>query len=122
MTATTEEEKALRTEAPCITPIEVSFYEHPETLPVDVEEWRRPLPGQQCPRVELDPENGEAAQLVMFGIHEMKRPLLPALFETLSEHMEGDEKIVLALRYASAVCDPGVTEILYPKPKQQEVS
>jgi hypothetical protein len=119
MTATTEEEKALRTEAPCITSIEVSFYGHPETLPKETEEWRRPLPGQRCPRVELDPENFEASQLAMFGIHEMKRPLLTALFETLTEHSDGDEKISLALRYASAVSDPGVTEILYPKPKKE---
>lgn len=52
---------------------------------------------RDCPRVELWPENGPAAELVFAALPEHTRPLLPAYVEALTADM-GDEARAIVVR------------------------
>ena len=67
--------------------------------------------GRDCPRVELLPENGPAAELVFATLPEHTRQLLPAFVEALVAEM-GDEAGPVVLRAFRTLQGPAVTNWL----------
>ncbi len=73
---------------------------------------------KDCPRVDLDPDNAEAADLVGALIDERLRPLAPALLEAWDLDSEDRECVIGRAR--SALCDAGVVAIMYPPPTARD--
>jgi hypothetical protein len=82
--------------------------------------WYREKMDQECPRVELDPENNEAGELVGFCLHDNLKGLSGSMEDALLGHLPADERASILRRVAGAIRDPQVSEVLYPKPKGEE--
>jgi hypothetical protein len=76
--------------------------------------------GRQCPREDLDPDNGESADLLNFLTDERLRPLAHAMFESLCWDRSPADRVSLMRRAEAALCDPDVIAIMYPKPPERE--
>jgi hypothetical protein len=71
--------------------------------------------GRPCPRVQLAPQNGVAAELVSFLLDERLRPLAAELVRGRTRWMQSDERTLLILRLARALQDKHVAQALYPE-------
>ena len=67
--------------------------------------------GQRCPRVELDPENAAAAEVLSFLFSEETRALAPGLFEALSADLPPEEKAAVLSRIHGALHDRTVVQL-----------
>jgi hypothetical protein len=76
--------------------------------------------GRPCPRVELEPANLAAWEMVTLGLNETVRPLLPLHLEAVAEEegLDASEQRDLINRVRHALSDQAVTAILYPEPKR----
>lgn len=77
---------------------------------VNLEAYRSSFPGRECPRVDLEPENEEAATLVQMRLAE--DPLAPAYFEAACGGLPPEERKRVLLRVMRAVGDPRVQSAL----------
>jgi hypothetical protein len=71
--------------------------------------------GRPCPRVILEPENVDAAQLVGFLIPEDTRGLAPALYDAIAEDLTAEDRRFLLMRVSGALHDPKVHAKRFPK-------
>jgi hypothetical protein len=74
--------------------------------------------GRPCPRVELLPENREAAELVWLAVLEHLRPLFGPAFEALSDDLEPEERRRLVMRVSAVLKSDVVMRKLYPDPEE----
>jgi len=81
---------------PDINPAPVQVGDTLELAPCVGPDYRQRFK-RECPRVELWPENAQAAELVFAALPEHTRPLLPAYVEALSAEL-GDEAGPVVLR------------------------
>lgn len=65
--------------------------------------------GRPCPREELWPENGAAADLIFAALHEHTRALLPAYVEALTLELPPEEARTVVLRAFRELQGPTVT-------------
>lgn len=73
---------------------------------------------KDCPRVELEADNAEAAQLLGFLTDERLRPLAPAMFDALCGDFSGEDRVTIMQRAQAALSDPGVMAIMHPEPAE----
>jgi hypothetical protein len=71
--------------------------------------------GRTCPRVELDPQNAEAAQLVAVLSSEQTRPIADAWVQANVRDLPGDEPRRILNRVVRALHDPRITPAFSPQ-------
>lgn len=73
------------------------------------------LKGRPCPRVVLDPLNGEAASLSGLFLQSHLKPLVPVYAAAILPTMNQSEQISFVRRIGRALSSPAVIEKLYPR-------
>jgi hypothetical protein len=76
---------------------------------VNLDVYRGVFPGRECPRVELDPENVDAATLVQMRLAE--DPLTPAFFDAACGDLPREERKKVLLRVLRAAGDDTVQRL-----------
>jgi len=76
------------------------------------EQWGRP-----CPRVELDPDNVDAATLAFFMVQPHLRPLFDPYYAASLEGDPPEVRRALLIRVSNAVHSEQMLERLYPDKK-----
>lgn len=77
--------------------------------------WPYARPDRPCPRVELDPQNTVAADLVLAALPEHTRPLMPAFMRARLAGLPADHRRRVTLRVVRALHSEPVSRWLYPK-------
>ena len=70
--------------------------------------------GRPCPRAELAPQNGAAAELLTFLLDERLRPLAGHVVRARMRWMSMTDRSLLLLRVARALQDRRVSAVFYP--------
>lgn len=92
------------------------FIELPHCLKDDDELAKYPARfGRPCPRVELEPENGEAMTLLSMSIREDIRHFAQPYFDAAHGNAPVDTRRRLLVRVTRTLTDRAVTDALYPQ-------
>lgn len=79
--------------------------------------------GRPCPRVELHPDNGLAADLAALLLQPREQQgLLQPLFEAACEEMSAGDQLTLIHRVYGAVQSPRIVRLVQPKTGTKEGS
>jgi hypothetical protein len=83
------------------------------------DKWQREH-GRPCPRVELDPRNHEAMQLLGWAIHDDLKPLASNYGRALLAGYRAEERAAILARIGYALRDVEVMKVLHPEAQKDE--